>query len=115
MKKIAGIILIGLLVIALLVGAGGAYLFKSYIPNTVAEKSFPTTDGEIKVEGLDGKVDVYRDQMGIPHIYASTTARPVLRPGIHPRPGPLLADGFLAPHRFGTALRNVRERAGGDG
>jgi penicillin amidase len=46
-------------------------------------RSYPLTDGEIKmndveglsamnVQGIDNPVDIYRDQMGIPHIYAST-------------------------------------------
>jgi penicillin amidase len=34
------------------------------------ERSFPQTDGEIRLEGLDGPVDVYRDSMGVPNIYA---------------------------------------------
>jgi len=63
---------IGWLAIAVLLGAGGGYYFKSYLPNTVAPKSFPQTDGEIQLEGLDGPVDIYRDSMGIAHIYATT-------------------------------------------
>ena len=63
---------IGLLAILILLGSGGGYYFKSYLPRSVAPKSFPQTDGEIQLAGLDGPVDVYRDQMGIPHIYAST-------------------------------------------
>src|SRR5574339_142932 len=63
---------IGLLVLVLLFGGGGGYYFKSYLPNTVAPKSFPQIDGEIQLEGLDGPVDIYRDAMGIPHIYASS-------------------------------------------
>lgn len=63
---------IGLLVIVLLLGGGGAAYFKSYLPNTVAPKSFPQIDGEIQLEGLDAPVDIYRDSMGIPHIYAAT-------------------------------------------
>jgi penicillin G amidase len=63
---------IGLLAIVILLGAGGGYYFMSYLPNTVAPKSFPQVDGEIQLEGLNGSVDVYRDAMGIPHIYAST-------------------------------------------
>jgi penicillin amidase len=46
-------------------------------------RSYPLTDGEIKmndveglsamnVQGIDNPVDIYRDQMGIPNIYAST-------------------------------------------
>ncbi|MBI5934095.1 MAG: penicillin acylase family protein [Chloroflexi bacterium] len=75
MKKVWKFIsrlLIGIVILALIAGAGGMFYFKSYLPNTVAEKSFPQIDGEIKIEGLNGPVDVYRDAMGIPHIYAST-------------------------------------------
>ena len=71
--KIIGRIFLGILILALIVGAGGMFYFKSYLPNTVAKQSFPQTDGEIKVDGLDGAVDIYRDNMGIPHIYATTT------------------------------------------
>jgi len=71
-KIVAKRIGISLLAIIVLLGAGSGYYFKSYLPNTVAPKSFPQIDGEIKLEGLDGPVDVYLDQMGIPHIYAST-------------------------------------------
>lgn len=63
---------IGLLVVVVLLGSGGTVYFKSYLPNMVAPKSFPQIDGKIQLEGLDGTVDVYRDNMGIPHIYAAT-------------------------------------------
>src|SRR5829696_1055835 len=63
---------IGLVVLALVLVAGGAYYFRSYLPNTVAPKSFPKVDGEIPLAGLNAPVDVYRDDMGIPHIYATT-------------------------------------------
>ena len=66
--KIFGRILIGIVIFALVAGAGGAFYFKSYLPNTVAPKSFPQIDGEIQVDGLDGTVDIYRDNMGIPHV-----------------------------------------------
>jgi penicillin amidase len=75
MKK-AGRILsrvgIGVVIVAILAGAFGTYYLKSYIPNTVATKSFPQIDGELQIAGLDNTVDVYRDNMGIPHIYATT-------------------------------------------
>lgn len=71
--KIIGKILIGIVILALVAGAGGAYYFKSYLPNTVAPKSFPQVDGELQLTGLDAAVDIYRDGMGIPHIYAATT------------------------------------------
>lgn len=63
---------LGFFILVLLAGSGGAFYFKSYLPNTVAPKSFPQIEGEIPLEGLDGSVDIYRDSMGIPHIYAST-------------------------------------------
>lgn len=71
--KVIGRILVGVIILALIATAGGFYYFKSYLPNTVAKESFPQIDGQIKAEGLDGAVDIYRDAMGIPHIYASTS------------------------------------------
>lgn len=62
----------GLLILVILLGGGGGFYFKSYLPKTVAPKSFPQIDGEIQLEGLDAQVDIYRDEMGIPHIYATT-------------------------------------------
>ena len=63
---------LSLLAIVVLLGGGGGLYFKSYLPNTVAPKSFPQIDGEIQLPGLDGPVDIYRDKMGIPNIYATT-------------------------------------------
>ncbi len=40
----------------------------------VVRKSWPQTDGEIEIAGLDGQVRVVRDDKGIPQIYADTTA-----------------------------------------
>ena len=76
MKRIGKFLLRGLSVIVILVlilGAGGAYYFKSFLPNTVAPRSFPKIEGEIQLDGLNGPVDIYRDKMGIPHIYARTS------------------------------------------
>ncbi len=61
-----------LLILALLLGGFYYYLFSFYIPNHLAKQSFPKTNGEIQLSGLDQAVDVYRDRMGIPHIYAAT-------------------------------------------
>src|SRR5688572_3404060 len=49
------------------------FYFKSYLPNSVAPLSFPQIDGEIQVDGLESPVNIYRDAMGIPHIYADTS------------------------------------------
>src|SRR5688572_13682067 len=65
--------LIVIVVLALVLGVVGTYYFKNYLPNTVAPKSFPQIDDEIQLEGLNASVDVYRDKMGIPHIYATTS------------------------------------------
>ncbi|MFV1969893.1 MAG: penicillin acylase family protein [Acidimicrobiia bacterium] len=35
-------------------------------------RAFPQTEGTIQIEGLSGSVEVIRDSMGIPHIYADT-------------------------------------------
>jgi len=52
-----------LLVLAILLGAFGSIL---------ARRSFPQVDGVVTVAGLDGPVDIYRDSMGVPHIYADS-------------------------------------------
>ena len=75
MRKLSVFLTRGLMVIvvlALVLVATGTYYFMRYLPNTVAPKSFPQTDGEIQLEGLNAPVDIYRDKMGIPHIYATT-------------------------------------------
>ncbi|PWH17835.1 MAG: penicillin acylase family protein [Anaerolineae bacterium] len=56
-----------LVILALLVG----YLNFVWVPQT-AQKSFPQVEGELRLTGLQGPVDLYRDSMGIPHIYATT-------------------------------------------
>lgn len=70
--KYLGRFLIGVLILALVAVSTGLFYFKSYLPNTVAKKSFPQIDGEIQLTGLNAPVDIYRDAMGIPHIYATT-------------------------------------------
>lgn len=39
---------------------------------TWVRRPFPVTEGEVKVPGLQGKVDVVRNDQGIPQIYADT-------------------------------------------
>jgi len=38
----------------------------------LARQSFPQTSGELPLKGLDAPVDIYRDKMGVPHIYAGS-------------------------------------------
>jgi len=59
--KVLATVIIVLLVVLLLITSGG-YVF--------VRRSFPKTDGTIQVAGLKSKVEVYRDQHGIPHLYA---------------------------------------------
>jgi penicillin amidase len=35
-------------------------------------RPFPAIDGEMTINGLDGEVEIIRDESGIPHIYATT-------------------------------------------
>ncbi len=35
-------------------------------------RPFPSIDGEVTIAGLDGEVEIIRDDNGVPHIYAST-------------------------------------------
>jgi penicillin G amidase len=75
MRKLGVFLLRGLIVIlvlAVVLGIAGTYYFGSYLPKAVAPKSFPQTNGELQLEGLHATVDIYRDKMGIPHIYAKT-------------------------------------------
>ncbi|MEW9553506.1 penicillin acylase family protein [Nonomuraea sp. NPDC050783] len=37
-------------------------------------RSFPQVDGSLRLPGLTGSVEIYRDKSGIPHIYASSAA-----------------------------------------
>ncbi|GAA2209955.1 penicillin acylase family protein [Nonomuraea monospora] len=37
-------------------------------------KSFPQVDGTLRLPGLTGNVEIYRDKSGIPHIYADSAA-----------------------------------------
>jgi len=61
-----------IIVLALLAGSGAAYYFMAYLPGSVAPRSFPQTDGNIQALGLDAAVEVYRDKLGVAHIYAGT-------------------------------------------
>jgi penicillin amidase len=63
-SRIVSILLSVLLVLAILLGA---------VAIVMPRLSFPRTDGNVHLAGLDGPVDVIRDSSGIPHIYASTS------------------------------------------
>ena len=61
LKRILQIVLV-VVVLLVVVGGVGGYWFIT--------KSFPQIDGSLKVAGLKSKVEVVRDPMGVPHIYA---------------------------------------------
>jgi penicillin G amidase len=59
------LVVLGLLVVIALLLLVAFYL--------VPRSSFPKTSGEIQAQGLSAAVEVYRDENGIPHIYASSS------------------------------------------
>ncbi len=59
--------LIGFVIVLVLIAVIGGML-----GNAAVTSSFPQTSGEIKITGLNGAVDIYRDKMGVPHIYAGS-------------------------------------------
>jgi penicillin amidase len=71
MKRIVARISLGVIIILLVIVALIAVFGLSWTRRT-AEKSFPKIEGEIQLKGLDQPVDIFRDGMGIPHIYAAT-------------------------------------------
>jgi penicillin G amidase len=62
-------VLISILVILSLAAGGAAVAFTKVLP----PRSFPQVAGELQVGGLEQPVDIYRDPLGVPHIYAATT------------------------------------------
>lgn len=56
---------IGLFLLVVLLGAVAFGVF-------TVRNSFPQVTGDIEVAGLDSDVEVLRDELGVPHIYAST-------------------------------------------
>ncbi len=58
-------VLVSIAVTAILLVAGTA----GYVSWTV-RRSFPTVDGQVHLAGLHGRVDVVRDQWGVPQVYA---------------------------------------------
>ena len=68
MSRTLGRILLGLLIIIFVM-----LLLLTLFGFFTVRRSFPKINGEIRQIGLDGPVDIYRDNFGIPHIYASTS------------------------------------------
>jgi penicillin amidase len=59
---VLGIVVCSIIILLLAAVLVGASLF--------IQRTFPTIDGTVEVPGLRAKVEVYRDEWGMPHIYA---------------------------------------------
>ena len=60
MKIIVGLLGVVLLLVLAVVAYGVVQV----------KRPFPTTDGELTIPGLKSEVQVYRDELGVAHIYA---------------------------------------------
>ena len=65
MKKVVRVGSLALLILVVVIVAAGYILFYN-----ITSSPLPVHDGEITVEGLQGRVEIFRDSWGIPHIYA---------------------------------------------
>ena len=65
MKRLARIalVILGVVVLLIAIASAGAYY--------VTRQPFPNTDGPLTATGLNEEVHIYRDEYGIPHIYAN--------------------------------------------
>ncbi|MCB9419722.1 MAG: penicillin acylase family protein [Ardenticatenaceae bacterium] len=61
-----GLIIVGILLVIVVAGA--------ITLTVIIRRPFPETDGTLTLNGLQDKVEVYRDEYGIPHIYAQNEA-----------------------------------------
>ncbi|HSJ55410.1 MAG TPA: penicillin acylase family protein, partial [Anaerolineae bacterium] len=57
------VVLVTIVALVLVVVVAGVILVR---------RPFPQVEGTVRLPGLDGKVEIYRDEWGIPHIYAET-------------------------------------------
>jgi len=67
MLRFVSRVLIGVVIIVAVVGIALAAARFIVVP-----RNFPKVDGSIQLPGLDGTVEVYRDSLGIPHLYGSS-------------------------------------------
>jgi len=58
-------IILGVVLVLILIVAG--------VWQAVLRRAYPKVNGTVEIKGLSAPVDIYRDEYGIPHIYAQTT------------------------------------------
>ncbi len=63
--KLAKIIIRALLVIILLILVAGVILIRN-----ISHRAVPDYNADVELSGLTGTVEVFRDQYGVPHVYA---------------------------------------------
>jgi penicillin amidase len=68
MSRVIRGFLLGVLVLILIL----AIVVAAVVPLTI-RRSFPNIDGNFRLSGLQGPVEIYRDAYGVPQIYATTT------------------------------------------
>ncbi|MGM0529899.1 MAG: penicillin acylase family protein [Bacteroidota bacterium] len=66
MRRFRRILFILAIVLVLVIIAGGIYIHR------IAHRALPDYNDDIEIEGVEHKVEVYRDSLAIPHIYAQT-------------------------------------------
>ena len=72
MKQQKTVRILAILIIVALIFVVGGNAWLNHWAKLNTPKSFPQVEGELTLPGLDAPVDIYRDSMGVPYIYAST-------------------------------------------
>src|SRR5258707_6581524 len=67
MRRLRNILIVLVLLIALIAGAGAGTVIYT------TRRMLPQWNGTLSFPGLDSKVEIYRDASGVPQIYATTT------------------------------------------
>lgn len=68
MRRVLRIVIFAALTVVLAVAMGGYVVYRDW-----TQGPLPKHDGEITIPGLEATVEIYRDEWGVPHIYASST------------------------------------------
>ena len=66
MRKFRRVLFILALILVIAIAAGGVYI------HHVAHRALPDYNEDVTIKGVENEVEVYRDSLGIPHVYAQT-------------------------------------------